>query len=94
MSSDINIEHRLEEIEEKIDANSKILRAIRRKQLFSFWFGIIKILVFIGVFYYVYQFTEPVIEQIKEAYISFQGLNESVDSFKGVNIFEMFKRPE
>jgi hypothetical protein len=91
MSSDINIEHRLEDIEEKIDQNSKVLRSIRRKQVFSFWIGIIKILIFVGVFYYAYRFTEPLLIQLKDAYASFQGLSESVDSFKG---FDFMKKPE
>ena len=83
MSSDINIEHRLEEIEEKVTASYKILKGIKRRQAFDFWFGIAKILVFVGVFYYIYQFSEPFIKQAKDIYLQFQGLTESVDSFKG-----------
>lgn len=86
MSQDIDIEHRLEEIEEKVSASHKILKGIQRRQTLSFWFGIAKILVFVGVFYYVYQFTEPVLQQVKKAYIEFQGLSESVESFKGINL--------
>ena len=94
MSLDVNIEHRLEDIEEKIDKNSKILRSIKRKQSFDFWFGIVKILIFVGLFYYAYQFAEPVLEQAKEAYINFQGLTESVDSFKSSNIFDILKKQQ
>jgi hypothetical protein len=91
MSTDIEIEHRLEDIEEKIDENSKILRGIKRKQSFDFWFGIVKMAVFVGAFYYAYQFAEPMIVQIKEAYVSFQGLQGSVDSFKGNKVFDYFR---
>lgn len=91
MSSDINIEHRLEEIEEKIDASHKILKGIKRKQTFSFWFGVLKILVFVGVFYYIYQFSEPFIKQAKDIYLQFQGLSSSVDSLKG-SVPEFLKR--
>lgn len=92
MSQDMNIEHRLEEIEEKIDASYKILKGIRRKQAFSFWFGVAKVLVFVGVFYYIYQFTEPMLQQAKEAYMKFQGLSDSVESFKGVSIPDFLKK--
>lgn len=86
MSQDMNIENRLEEIEDKIDQNFKILRSMRRKQIFAFWFGIVKVLLFIGAFYYVYQFAEPTLNKMKDLYVSFQGLNESVDSLKGINL--------
>ena len=56
MSSDIEIEHRLEEIEQKVTASHKILKGIQRRQRLGFWFGILKILIFVGVFYYIYQF--------------------------------------
>ncbi len=80
MSSDIDIEHRLEEIEEKVTASHKILKGIQRKQTLGFWFGILKILVFVGVFYYIYQFSEPFINQAKDIYLQFQGLSDSVES--------------
>jgi hypothetical protein len=80
MSNDIDIEHRLDEIEEKVDESYKILRIIKRKQTFDFWFSIVKILVFIGAFYSVYVFIEPIINQFKDMYISFQGLSGSVES--------------
>ncbi len=91
MSNDIDIEHRLDEIEDKVDESYKLLRSIKRKQTLDFWFGIIKILIFLGVFYSLYVFIEPLFNQIKDAYISFQGLSESVDSFKGTTFFEFFK---
>jgi hypothetical protein len=94
MSSDMNIEQRLEDIEEKVDASHKILKSIKRKQTFSFWFGVLKILVFVGVFYYVYQFTEPMLQQVKQAYINFQGLSESVNSLKGVSIPDFLKKQQ
>lgn len=86
MSDGMNIEHRLEEIEEKVDQNLKILKAMRRKQIWAFWFGIVKIFLFIGVFYYAYHFAEPTLIKLKEAYVSFQGLSDSAESFKGVNL--------
>ena len=94
MSQDIDIEHRLDEIEEKVSASHKILKGIQRRQTLSFWFGIVKILVFVGVFYYIYQFSEPFIEQAKNIYIEFQGLSESVDSLKGVSIPDFFKKTQ
>ena len=84
MSSDIDIEHRLEEIEEKVTASHKILKGIQRKQTLGFWFGILKILVFVGVFYYIYQFSEPFINQAKDIYLQFQGLSDSVESINGI----------
>jgi tetrahydromethanopterin S-methyltransferase subunit G len=54
MSTDIDIDHRLEDIEEKIEQNSKVLRSIKRKLTFDFWFGIIKIGIFVGAFYSFY----------------------------------------
>ncbi len=94
MSEDINIEHRLEEIEEKVSASHKILRGIQRRQTLSFWFGILKILLFVGVFYYVYQFSEPFIQQAKDIYIQLQGLSDSVYSFKDVQIPDFLKKQQ
>jgi hypothetical protein len=94
MSEDINIEHRLEEIEEKVSASHKILKGIQRRQALGFWFGIAKILVFVGLFYYVYQFSEPFIKQAKDIYIEFQGLSNSVESFKGVSIPDFLKNQQ
>ena len=91
MSTDIDIEHRLEEIEERIVQNNKILRSIKRKQSFDFWFGIIKILFFVGVFYWSYLFIQPTLDQFKESYVKFQGLSGSMESFKGFNFAEIFK---
>ena len=94
MSQDINIEHRLEEIEEKVSASHKILRGIQRRQTLGFWFGIVKILLFVGVFYYIYQFSEPFIKQAKDIYIEFQGLSESVGSFKGISVPDFLKNSQ
>ena len=82
MSNDIDIEHRLDEIEEKVDESYKLLRSIKRKQMFDFWFGMVKILIFLGVFYSLYVFIEPFFNQVKDAYLSVLGLQESVDSIK------------
>lgn len=92
MSPDMNIEDRLDDIEEKIDQNSKLLRSIKGKLTFNFWMGIIKVLVFVGVFYYVYRFSEPFLIQLKEAYISFQGLSDSSGDVKDNKVFDFLKR--
>ena len=42
MSNDIDIEHRLDEIEEKVDESYKLLRSIKRKQMFDFWFAFVQ----------------------------------------------------
>lgn len=94
MSEDINIEHRLEEIEEKVSASHKILKGIQRRQALGFWFGIVKILVFVGLFYYAYQFSEPFIQQAKNIYIEFQGLSESAGSFKNISIPDFLKKQQ
>jgi tetrahydromethanopterin S-methyltransferase subunit G len=91
MSTDIDIDHRLEDIEEKIEQNSKVLRSIKRKLTFDFWFGIIKIGIFVGAFYYVYTFAEPLFIQFKEAYTSFQGISKSTNSLNADSFFDFFK---
>ncbi len=88
MSLDIDIEQRLKVIEQKIDHNSKILRGLKRKQTFDFWFGILKLVIFIASFYYAYQFIEPVLIQFQEVYSSFQDVNASIGSFKGFDFFK------
>jgi hypothetical protein len=91
MSDDIEIERRLRSIDQKIEENSKILRSIKRKQLFSFWFGITKILIVLGFFYYSYVFIEPFLLQVKEMYQSVQSLSDTTSSFKGFDVFEFLK---
>jgi len=92
MSIDSDIEQRLDDIEEKVDDSYKILCSIKRKQTFDFWFSIVKILVFIGAFYSIYVFIEPILNQLKEAYVSFQGLKDSVPSLNGINVWELLKQ--
>ncbi len=92
MSDDIHIEAKLRSIEKKIEENTKMLRSMKRKQQISFWFGIIKILVIVGVFYYLYGFVEPILIQFKEVYTSVQGFSETADSMKGINVFDIFKQ--
>lgn len=92
MSSDIDIEKRLRSIEQKVDENSKMLRSIKRKQLWSFMFSITKILIFIGVFYYAYTFFEPFLLQIGEMYSSIQDLKDGTESFKGFNVLEFLSQ--
>jgi hypothetical protein len=91
MSTDIDIDHRLGDIEEKIEENSKVLRSIKRKLALDFWFGVIKVGIFIGAFYYAYRFTEPLFIQFKEAYTSFQGISGSTNSFNPNSFFDFFK---
>jgi predicted MFS family arabinose efflux permease len=81
------IEHRLDEIEEKVDESYKILKAVKRRQSIDFWFGVIKIMIFLGTFYYAYVFLEPYVEDVKNLYFSIEGLS----STKGFNIFEFIK---
>lgn len=90
MSNDINIEQKLQEIEERVEDNYKILKSIKRKQTLDFWFGIVKVLVFIGAFYSLYIFIEPVLNQVKDTYLQFQGLSDSVGSFD-IKFFDFFK---
>ncbi len=87
----LDIENRLEEIEDKVDQGNKMLRSMQRRQTFDFWFGILKILLFIGVFYYAYVFIEPVYNQVKKEYLKFQGLTESVGSFNQSDILNFLK---
>lgn len=68
MSKDI--ERRIEQIEETVEENNVLLRKIRRKEVFNFWFNIIKILIFLGVFYYGYLFIQPYLHQLFEVYTS------------------------
>ncbi len=82
------IEHRLDEIEEKVDESYKILKSVKRRQTLDFWFGVIKLLIFLGVFYYSYQFIEPYVDDVKELYVSLEGLS---DSAKGFSIFDFIK---
>lgn len=82
------IEHRLDEIEEKVDESYKILKSVKRRQSIDFWFGVIKLLVFLGVFYYSYVFLEPYVEDIKNLYFSLEGLSSSAQGF---NFLEFIK---
>lgn len=92
MSSDIDIEKRLRSIEQKVDENSKMLRSIKRKQFWDFLFSITKMLLFVGVFYYAYNFLEPFIQQIMHMYSSIQNLSENTESFKGINLLELINQ--
>jgi hypothetical protein len=82
------IEHRLDEIEEKVDESYKILKSVKRRQSIDFWFGIIKILIFLGTFYYAYIFLEPYVEDVKNLYFSLEGLSSSAKSF---NLIDFIK---
>ncbi len=93
MPVDMDIEDRLDVLERKLDDNNRMLRAIKRKMSLDFWFGIIKTLVFIGVFYSAWLFVEPFVTQVKDAYQSIQGINTSVGSFSDNALFEYFKKP-
>lgn len=82
------IEHRLDEIEEKVDESYKILKSVKRRQTMDFWFGVIKLMIFLGVFYYSYVFIEPYVKDIKDLYLSIEGMSNTAKDF---NIFEFFK---
>lgn len=88
-----NIEKRIKNIEETLQENNEMLHKIRRREIWSFWFGIIKLLVFVGFFYYGYLLLEPYLQQLKEVYSSVQGFKDdalNVD-FNGINISEFIK---
>jgi len=82
-----DLESRIEKIEEIVEENNQILHKIRRKETFNFWFNVIKILIFVGVFYYGYLFIQPFLEHAYETYTSFK---ETVDTAKeikqGINV--------
>ncbi len=82
------IEHRLDEIEEKVDESYKILRSVKRRQALDFWFGVIKLMIFLGVFYYSYVFLEPYVKDIKDLYLSIEGMSNTAKEF---NVFEFLK---
>jgi hypothetical protein len=88
MPPQTGIEHRLDEIEEKVDESYKILRSVKRRQSIDFWFGIIKIMIFLGAFYYAYIFLEPYVEDVKDLYFSLEGLSSTAKDF---NFFEFIR---
>jgi hypothetical protein len=92
MSVDIDLEKKLRSIEQKVDENSKMLRSIKRKQAWSFWFSVTKILLVLGVFYYAYVFFEPVLLEVTKAYQSIQGLSQDVEAFKGIDIMKLLNQ--
>lgn len=55
---------------------------MRRRQLFDFWFGIFKILLFVGAFYYAYVFLQPYVDDIKDLYFSIEALPGTFDFFE------------
>ena len=77
----LDIESRIKNIEEIVEENNQMLHKIRRKAIFSFWFGIFKLLIILGVFYYGYKFLEPVLKQFVETYSVFK---DTVDTAKEV----------
>lgn len=91
MSTDIEIEHRLKVIEEKVSQSYKILKSIKRKQSLDFWFGTLKALLFFAALYWSYQFIEPSLELFKQSYAKFQGMSESYDAIKDSQFLKAFK---
>jgi hypothetical protein len=84
---------RLDSIEDKIDENNRLLKKIKRSGTWSFWFGIVKILVVLGIFYYGYVFIEPYLQQILEIFNSVKELkSDSLNiDFNGINVPEILK---
>jgi hypothetical protein len=92
----LDIEDRLDHIEETLEENNKLLRKIRRKEVFNFWFNVIKILIFVGVFYYGYLFIQPYLEQLFEVYTSIKETADTAGQIKdslnvGVQGFDISK---
>jgi hypothetical protein len=77
----MDIEKRLRKMEEFVVENNKMLHKIRRREIFNFWLGIIKLLIVLGVFYYGYKFFEPVVTQYFDIYKS---LTETVNDAKEI----------
>jgi hypothetical protein len=91
-----DIEGRLKDIEETVEDNNRMLRKIRKKEIWNFWFNIIKILIFIGVFYYGYLFIQPYLEKIFELYTSIKDTAGTAGEIKeqinvGVKDFDISK---
>jgi hypothetical protein len=85
MSKDI--ESRIKRIEETVEENNDILRKIKRKETFNFWFNVLKILILIGAFYYGYIFLEPFLNQIGDIYQSIKDTANTANEIKGkINI--------
>jgi nitrate reductase NapE component len=76
MSEDI--ENRIKNIEELVEDNNDILHKMRKREIISFWFGIIKLFVVLGVFYYGYHFAQPYINKLWDLYSSLQQTSQSV----------------
>lgn len=91
MPPETDIEHRLDEIEEKVEESNRILRSIKRKQTFDFWLGIVKALVLVGAFYYAYVYLEPYVDRAREFYTNVQSLSDSAGSFRE-NFLDYFRR--
>ncbi len=91
-----DIESRLSAIEETIEDNNIILRKLHRKETLSFWFGVIKIALFLGVSYYGYQLVQPYLEQLMELYASIKETADTAGEIKnnlnvGLNGFDLSK---
>jgi hypothetical protein len=80
MASDI--EKRISSIEETVEENNEMLRKIRKKEVFNFWFNIIKILIFVGVTYYGYLYIQPFLEQLLSVYASLKDTADSANEIK------------
>lgn len=91
-----DLESRIEKIEETVEENNELLRKIRRKEIFNFWFNIVKILIFLGVFYYGYLFVEPYLKDLFEVYTSIKETADTAGEIKnnlniGVQGFDLSK---
>ena len=77
-----DVESRINKIEEIVEENNEMLRKIRRKEVFNFWFNIIKIMIFVGVFYYGYLFIQPYLQQLLEVYTSIKETADTASEIK------------
>lgn len=73
----LDVERRIERIEEIVEENNKMLHKIRRKEIFNFWFGILKLMILLGVVYYGYTLIQPFLNQLWEIY---QNIKETADT--------------
>ena len=94
----LDIDSRIKRIEDLVEENNEMLHKMRRREIFHFWFGIIKLLVIIGAFYYGYQYAQPYIQKGWEIYSSIKETTDSVKKIEGtvsspqINVGEILKK--
>jgi hypothetical protein len=94
----LDIESRIKNIEEIVSENNEMLHKIRRREIFNFWFGLVKLLIVIGAFYYGYRYSQPYIQKGWEIYDSIKKTTDSVKNIEGsvsspqINVGEILKK--